>query len=137
MSKYSIFATKQDYLNIYDVLRELETQMSDKLDWVKIKRSTLDQLSTLVGILKRKYQAKPKDGVVVTKLDTIDIDNIRLGIVITKDEKVYNTTAQYIISSNSVHIKTTARFESIMDIMNIDMYQICIDIENRKLTINY
>jgi hypothetical protein len=55
MSKrYSIFSTKEDYEKAYSTLQELEKALDLKLDWVKLKKQGLDQLSTLIGILNRK-----------------------------------------------------------------------------------
>ena len=54
MSKYSITATKKDYQYAFDELLKLEKQLKENLNWKKIKRVKLDELVTLIGILKRK-----------------------------------------------------------------------------------
>lgn len=54
MSKYSIFATKQDYKKIYDSLKILEEKLKIQLDWKYIKRASLDTLFTLEQILIKK-----------------------------------------------------------------------------------
>jgi hypothetical protein len=53
MSKYSIYATKEDYQKAYSELKEIEPKLSYKLDWKKIKRINLDSLSYLISALKR------------------------------------------------------------------------------------
>lgn len=55
MSKYSLYATKQDYQKAYSRLKEIEqkletTDKKTKLDWKKIKRSDLDSLLLLISI---------------------------------------------------------------------------------------
>lgn len=54
MSKYSIFATKQDYQQMFDKLKKIETEKGLNLDWKKIKRVSMDHLTTLHGILTRE-----------------------------------------------------------------------------------
>jgi len=134
MSKYSMSATKQDYLDIYRVLQGLEKQLNTTFDWKKIKRVSLDELSALVGILKRKLPTKSQDSIVATKLGNIDIDNIRLGIVITKDGEIFETTIQYNISSNTAH-HSDIEFENLMEVFGVDMEKVIDDIESRKLVI--
>ena len=58
MSKYSIFATKQDYLNAYCILEKLEKQLNVQFDWKKIKRTNYDHLDALISILEKKLQTK-------------------------------------------------------------------------------
>ena len=60
MSKYSMTATKKDYQYAFDELLKLEKQLKKNLDWKKIKRVSLDELSTLIGILKRKLPVQPQ-----------------------------------------------------------------------------
>lgn len=131
--KYSLTATKQDYSIAYKTLESLEIQLKTKFDWKKIKRVSLDELSTVISILKRKLPSKPID-IVVTKIKNIDIDNIRLGVIITKDGEKFETAMQYIISSNSVH-HSDIEFENLMETFEIDINQIINDIENRKIQI--
>lgn len=54
MSKYSLTATKQDFQILYEKLENIEKTKGNKFDWKKIKRSTYDQLYSLVGILERR-----------------------------------------------------------------------------------
>jgi hypothetical protein len=57
MSKYSIFATKQDYQNAYSILESLEKELGVELKWQKIKRTDLDNLTFLISCLqKQKYK---------------------------------------------------------------------------------
>jgi len=56
MSKYSIFATKQDYQKAYLMLQKLENELGEQFDWKKIKRTNYDQLDALIQILLRKLQ---------------------------------------------------------------------------------
>ena len=57
MSKYSFFATKQDYQNAYLILENLEKELGVKLNWQKIKRTNLDNLDFLISCLqKQKYK---------------------------------------------------------------------------------
>jgi len=57
MSKYSFFATKQDYQNAYSILENLEKELGVKLNWQKIKRTNLDNLDFLISCLKKqKYK---------------------------------------------------------------------------------
>lgn len=58
MSKYSITATKKDYQFAFKTLMSLENQLGEKLDWKKIKRVSLDELTTIIAVLKRKLPAK-------------------------------------------------------------------------------
>ncbi len=70
MSKYSITATKQDYANAFATLEGLEKQLGEKFNWKKIKRVNLDELVTLISILKRKLPATPakEDNVFIGRL---------------------------------------------------------------------
>ncbi len=54
MAKYSLYATKQDYAEAYEKLKELEKKSIDKFDWKKIKKTSLDGLQALISILERK-----------------------------------------------------------------------------------
>lgn len=54
MSKYSIYATKQDYKKIFDNLKILEEKLKIQLDWKYIKRASFDSLFTLEQILIKK-----------------------------------------------------------------------------------
>ena len=56
MSKYSIFATKQDYEKAYSMLEKLEIELGEQFNWKKIKRTHYDQLDALIKILLRKLQ---------------------------------------------------------------------------------
>lgn len=58
MKKYSITATKEDYKNAYATLESLEKETNTSFNWKKIKRASLDELDTLIGILKRKLSQK-------------------------------------------------------------------------------
>ena len=58
MSKYSIFATKQDYKEMYEVLKNLEFKYNMPLDWVKVKRDSLDSLSALPSIMERAFNRR-------------------------------------------------------------------------------
>ena len=58
MSKYSIYATKQDYQEMYNLLENLEVKYQMPLDWKKIKRSSLDSLSPLPSIMKRTFERR-------------------------------------------------------------------------------
>lgn len=60
MGKYSIHATKEDYNKAYAELKVIEetTERGNKFDWKKIKRVSLDELATLIAILKRKQTDK-------------------------------------------------------------------------------
>lgn len=54
MSKYSIYATKQDYQEMFDKLKKIEIEKGITLDWKKIKRVNMDHLTTIHGILSRE-----------------------------------------------------------------------------------
>jgi len=58
MSKYSIFATKQDYQNAYSILENLEKELGVELNWKKIKRTNSDNLDALIFILRKKLKTK-------------------------------------------------------------------------------
>lgn len=58
MGKYSIFATKQDYKEAYEELSLLEKIIEVPLDWKKIKRVNLDEIKTLIAIIRRKHDDK-------------------------------------------------------------------------------
>lgn len=54
MSKYSIYATRQDYDEAYKELQELETKSDKPFDWKKLKAQNLDTLKTLISAFKRQ-----------------------------------------------------------------------------------
>lgn len=55
--KYAIWATKQDYEEAYEEIRQLETELSKTFDWKKLKRTSLDELKTLIDALKRQKKS--------------------------------------------------------------------------------
>lgn len=61
MSKYSIFATKQDYQNAYSILEKLEKQLGQQFDWKKIKRTNYDSLDALIFILMKKIKSQENE----------------------------------------------------------------------------
>ena len=58
MRKYSISANKQDYKEMYDLLKTLEVKYEMPLDWKKIKKQSLDSLSPLPSIMKRTFERR-------------------------------------------------------------------------------
>jgi len=56
--KYTIHSTKEDYQEMYNTLKQLESELNLTLDWKKIKRASLDSLTPLPGIMKRTYANK-------------------------------------------------------------------------------
>lgn len=134
MSKYFIYSTKEDFGKIYTQLKEIELTLCLKLDWVKIKRSSLDQLQVLLSGLIKKLP-KIKDSIVVTKIKTIDIDNIRLSIDIVKEGQIFNTSMQYNVRSNTAH-HADIEFENMIECFGLSIDEIIYAIENRSLQIN-
>jgi len=61
MSKYSIFATKQDYQNAYSILEKLEKQLGQQFNWKKIKRTNYDNLDALIFILMKKLKSQENE----------------------------------------------------------------------------
>ena len=72
MSKYSITATKKDYQYAFDQILKLEKQLGERFDWKKIKRVSLDELITLIGVLNRRLPAKEDDVLIGRRGHAID-----------------------------------------------------------------
>ena len=72
MSKYSIYATKQDYEKAYETLRELD--FDNKFDWKKIKRTSLNSLMVLIDGLKR-HELTKSNLLTYNKLINVFMDN--------------------------------------------------------------
>jgi hypothetical protein len=58
MPKYTIHSTKEDYDKVYEEIKTFEPLLGYDLDWKKIKKQNLDNLSFLISALKREVKHK-------------------------------------------------------------------------------
>lgn len=77
--------------------------------------------------------------VVVTKVKTIDVDNVKLLAKIKIGNKQFETNLQYNVRTNSVYHNDTEFEQQLFNAgleSFIDMDMICEDIESRKIFID-
>lgn len=73
--------------------------------------------------------------ITVTKTHEIDIDNIGLNCNIVVGNEVFDISLQYNIKTNLVHNNLDDAFTDKLEASGIDISDICIKIENRKIQI--